>query len=171
MKITDQYVFFVETECPFSNWHPAEFEYKGNKFKNSEQAMMWEKANTFNDQNIAQKVLMVSDPKEVKALGRSIQNYKEDVWSAVRKDLVTEILKCKFAQNPSMKMELLDTKNRILVEAAHYDNIWGVGLKQNDPAILDPKNWKGLNLLGQALMDTRDYLNGLENRKGLGLKK
>jgi ribA/ribD-fused uncharacterized protein len=58
---------------------------------------------------------------------------------------------------------LLNTGNGILVEAAPKDFRWGVGLKQNDPRITDPRQWKGTNLLGKALMDVRTGLrNGVD---------
>jgi predicted NAD-dependent protein-ADP-ribosyltransferase YbiA (DUF1768 family) len=31
------------------------------------------------------------------------------------------------------------------------DKIWGIGMGEEDPGIEDPSNWKGLNLLGQAI--------------------
>jgi predicted NAD-dependent protein-ADP-ribosyltransferase YbiA (DUF1768 family) len=43
----------------------------------------------------------------------------------------------------------------ILVEASPDDKIWGIGLSFNDPNIEDPNCWRGLNLLGFALMEAR----------------
>ena len=54
---------------------------------------------------------------------------------------------------------IFKTENRTIVEASPYDKIWGVGLLEDDPLILDEKNWKGLNLLGKALMEVRSKLN------------
>ena len=53
------------------------------------------------------------------------------------------------------------TKNAILVEAAPYDRIWGVGMRSNDPNIRDPKKWKGQNILGFALMKVRENLSDI----------
>ena len=41
-----------------------------------------------------------------------------------------------------------------------YDRIWGIGLKQEDKRAADPIQWQGSNLLGFALMDVREQLNG-----------
>ena len=38
------------------------------------------------------------------------------------------------------------------------DQIWSCGLAENDPLILDPKNWTGQNLLGKVLMEVRDLI-------------
>ena len=64
----------------------------------------------------------------------------------------------KFSQNEIFKQKLLETGNRILVEASPVDKIWGVGLDENDENILDESKWKGQNLLGKALMEVRKML-------------
>ena len=55
---------------------------------------------------------------------------------------------------------LLATAPTELVEASPYDRIWGVGLGERDPLILDKANWRGTNLLGVTLMRVRDTLSG-----------
>ncbi|MGN6746782.1 NADAR domain-containing protein, partial [Neisseria sp. P0024.S002] len=44
------------------------------------------------------------------------------------------------------------------VEASPVDAIWGIGLAQDDPRAQNPLQWRGLNLLGFALMKVRDEL-------------
>jgi len=58
-----------------------------------------------------------------------------------------------------MKHILLETQNKIIVEASPYDKIWGVALSENDKTINNPNNWKGENLLGFSLMEVRDMLS------------
>ncbi|WAR23127.1 hypothetical protein MAR_036796, partial [Mya arenaria] len=60
-------------------------------------------------------------------------------------------------------MEISDPKTqkkcgRQLVEASPRDRLWGVGMGQNNPNIHDPKCWRGKNLLGIVLTETRDEL-------------
>jgi ribA/ribD-fused uncharacterized protein len=55
---------------------------------------------------------------------------------------------------------LKGTGRRIIVEGSPKDRIWGVGIKWDDPRILDPKNWDGLNLLGVALGEVREQTEG-----------
>ncbi|MEZ2737309.1 NADAR domain-containing protein, partial [Aneurinibacillus aneurinilyticus] len=38
------------------------------------------------------------------------------------------------------------------------DKIWGVGMSTEDEKINNPREWKGKNLLGFALMEVRDEL-------------
>ena len=70
---------------------------------------------------------------------------------------MVNVLKSKF-QIPELKEALLRTGDRIIVEASPYDKIWGVGLEENDPRILNEKNWRGQNLLGKALIEVRQSL-------------
>lgn len=141
---------------PFSNWYPAEFEYKGYTFSNSEQAFMWEKAMVFNDQETANEILEQSDPRLAKQLGRLVKNFDNDVWIKNRENIMYDVCYAKFSQNPHLKEEILKHNN--FVEASPEDTIWGIGLHESNPLIKDPKNWKGLNLLGVALQKVRNSL-------------
>ncbi len=82
----------------------------------------------------------------------------------------------KFEQNEALKTFLLNTGDRILVEASPRDRIWGIGIGQNNPDAENPYRWKEvkllgghqreftsrlrpLNLLGFALMEVRRKIN------------
>jgi ribA/ribD-fused uncharacterized protein len=65
----------------------------------------------------------------------------------------------KFTQNESLKEQLLATANKLLVEASPYDQIWGIGMKEEDEGIDNPINWKGQNLLGWAITLVKQELN------------
>ncbi len=47
---------------------------------------------------------------------------------------------------------------KILVEASPLDNIWGIGLAEDDARAIDPAQWLGENHLGFALMKVREML-------------
>ena len=64
----------------------------------------------------------------------------------------------KFDQNPDVRRFLLGTGSRELVEASPVDDIWGIGLAADDPHAQDPATWRGLNLLGRALVEVRAAL-------------
>lgn len=165
---TDKYTFFWAG--PFSNWHPTPFlmkhcytgkltAYASFEANCSEQAMMYIKAMLFDDKESASAILKTKDPGLQKRLGRAVKNYNEDTWANVRVDVVYEILMRKFAQNDDLLKILLDTGDRIIVEASPYDKVWGIGMGvDKHPAILNPDNWKGDNLLGQCLMFAREDL-------------
>ena len=44
------------------------------------------------------------------------------------------------------------------MEASPVDRIWGIGLAAEDARASQPEQWRGLNLLGYALMEVRDRL-------------
>ena len=91
---------------------------------------------------------------------RYVGKFDEATWIRKRFPLVVEGNLAKFAQNPQLKDFLLGTGDRVLVEASPYDRIWGIGLAADDSAAENPALWKGLNLLGFALMEVRERLRG-----------
>lgn len=98
---------------------------------------------------------------QAKKLGRLVEGFDAAVWAEHCRRIVTEASEHKFAQNPHLKEFLLSTGETVLVEASPYDNVWGIGLAANDPLALDPRTWKGENLLGFSLMDARSALQEL----------
>lgn len=62
----------------------------------------------------------------------------------------------KFDQNEKLKKVLLETGDRILVEASPNDRIWGVGF--NTEQALGKEDQWGENKLGKALMRVREQL-------------
>lgn len=154
--VTDEFVLFWRG--PFSQWYESEFTVKGVTYNCTEQFMMAEKAGCFNDHTSREKIMATKSPKEQKALGRNVKNFDVEVWKEVCEEIVYVGNYAKFTQNPDLKEILLETKDRILVEASPYDKIWGIGLSQSDPRALDPNLWEGLNLLGIAIMKVRDKL-------------
>jgi ribA/ribD-fused uncharacterized protein len=154
--IKDNYVLFWNGH--FSNWYPASFTLNGNKFNCAEQYMMYMKAKTFNDQASADKIMAAINPGEQKRLGKAVANFVESEWDKVKEQIVYDACLAKYEQNKDIHNLLLETGNLILVEASPYDTIWGIGLSEDDSRATDESQWKGLNLLGIALMKVRDTL-------------
>ena len=59
-------------------------------------------------------------------------------------------------QNPELNHFLQQTGSRVLVEASLVDRIWGIGMARDNEQANNPNLWRGLNLLGFALMQVRD---------------
>lgn len=114
----------------------------------------------FGDDDIRQKMLASNDPKEIKALGRQVKNFDAETWKRVSPDIVVKGNLHKFRQNPELCQFLLDTGEKILVEASPYDTIWGIGMQESESGVDNPENWKGTNFLGFALMEVRGILSG-----------
>jgi len=120
--------------------------------------MMAEKARLFKDESVLQKILNAGSPGAAKKFGRMVAGFSDDVWMAHRFEIVCRANVAKFSQNEELKTFLLNTGNKVLVEASPYDRIWGIGMSSNHQDINNPAMWKGLNLLGYALMEARDQL-------------
>jgi len=118
--------------------------------------MMYHKAVLFGDMDTAELILEATNPKDVKALGRMVQNFDEEIWEQKRYDIVLEGNKVRFNASPELKKNLLETGDKLLIEASKFDKIWGVGFAKQD-AFQNRHKW-GLNLLGKALMDVRKML-------------
>jgi len=151
-----------------SNWYRSNMIYRTYnneleiiseiEFNCVEQWIMYQKAILFNDLTIASKILETKEPRIQKQLGRSINNFNEDIWNKHKYKILYDGLKLKFEQNDKLHNLLRNTENKILIEASPYDSIYGVGMSANDPNISNPQKWKGLNMLGRALMDIRKNL-------------
>ena len=107
---------------------------------------------------IRDRILSTKKPGAAKALGRQILDFDAEVWDENKYDIVVKGNFHKFSQNPKLKQFLIGTGKRVLVEASPVDKIWGIGLAQDDKHSSNPLMWKGQNLLGFALMSTRDLL-------------
>ena len=154
-----EFCFFWKSNSYLSNWYPSEFVIDGVKYWCVEQYMMAKKAELFNDSNTYCYIMMSNSQKEIKALGRQIIGFSDDVWIPNRERIVFEGNYAKFTQNPMLKSFLMKQKDKILVEASPFDKIWGIGLDSSDLSFVsNPHNWRGTNLLGFVLMDVRDRI-------------
>lgn len=147
----------VDKSC-LSNWYPAGFEADGHWYFTSEHYLMAQKAWLFEDAHAFEQIRLCEDPAEAKEWGRRVNNFDESLWLLKRWEYNLQANYEKFSQNPELKTFLLGTGSQILVEASPVDSIWGIGLAASDTHALQPENWKGLNLLGFALMEVRSRL-------------
>lgn len=141
-----------------SQWWPAPFTVDGVAYATAEHWMMAGKARLFGDAEAERRVLAAAEPGAAKAAGRAVRGFDEAVWKRERYGLVVEGSRHKFAHHPELRRYLLATEDRVLVEASPLDRVWGIGLAADDERAADPARWRGLNLLGFALMDARDAL-------------
>ena len=146
------------TKACFSQWWIASFEIDGICYQTAEHWMMAAKARLFNDTVALEKILTATTAPEAKKLGREVNNFDAEKWDAEKYALVVKGNLHKFSSNPDLRSFLLNTADRVLVEASPVDNIWGIGLAADDPKAANPHNWKGENLLGYALMEVRELL-------------
>lgn len=148
----------IGTSC-LSQWWEGAFTVDGVTYRSAEHWMMAQKARLFGDEASFARIIAAGHPKTAKELGRQVQGFDEKLWTARRFDIVTAGSVAKFEQDAALKAYLLGTGRRILVEASPVDRIWGIGLAADDDRAPDPSRWRGLNLLGFALMEARAVLS------------
>lgn len=142
----------------FSQWHEAPFTVDGDRYPTAEHFMMAEKARLFGDEAMRVAILAAPGPGGAKKLGRKVKGFEEAAWVRERSGIVTRGNVAKFGQHEALKRYLLDTGDRVLVEASPSDTIWGIGLSADQDGARDPSRWRGANLLGFALMAARAEL-------------
>lgn len=161
-----EYVFFwahakkqgkAVGEFVLSQWYSSPFSVNEVTYKTAAHWMMARKAALFGDRVSFEKIIQADRYEDLKTLSRSIKHFDESVWREWKYEIVKEGNFHKFNQNKKIKAYLLSTTDRVLVEASPCDRIWGIGLPEESKHITDPYSWNGLNLLGFALMEVRDY--------------
>lgn len=156
--MTDEFVLFWTSKDVYSNFHYTPFYYKGIRYKWAEQAIMYEKAKLFGADKIAESILEAIDAGDCKKLGRSREiPFNENIWDKNKERIFKDILREKYKLS-NLRRLMLQSGKREFVEASPYDNIWGIGMRENDPGVTDRSNWKGQNLLGKILTEIRDEI-------------
>ncbi|MEU3055490.1 NADAR family protein [Streptomyces griseus] len=141
-----------------SQWWPSPFTVDGVTYASAEHWMMAGKARIFGDPEAERAAVTAKSPAAAKKAGRLVRGFDEDVWIRERFALVVAGSVHKFGQDPELGGYLLSTGDRVLVEASPLDRIWGIGLAADDERVERPQQWRGLNLLGFALMEARERL-------------
>ena len=136
-----------------SNFHAAQFEWEGMEWHNSEAA--YQSAKSL-DVNVRRKFALMTCPVKAKRSGRNIKLRRD--WDDVKVQIMTDIVWCKFDQNPNLQQLLLDTGEAYLSEGnTHGDNFWGA---------CPVGNPKGKNMLGKVLMVVRKEGRNVWNKNG-----
>lgn len=97
------------------------------------------------------EILQCGHPSNAKKLGRRIPI--RDDWDTIKIDIMKKVVYLKFTQNIELQRKLKETGDVDLVEGNYWhDNIWG------DCMCNRCKSIKGLNYLGNILMDVRSHI-------------
>jgi ribA/ribD-fused uncharacterized protein len=145
-----------------SQWWPSPFTVDGVEYATAEHWMMASKARLFGDADAERRAVEAASPALAKKAGRLVRGFDDTVWERERFGVVVEGSVHKFSAHPELAAFLLGTGGRVLVEASPMDRVWGIGLAADDERACDPGRWRGLNLLGFALMEARERLYGPE---------
>ena len=146
MQEFENEIWFSGEEDFLSNFYPAYVTYNGITYPNSECAFQAQK---ILDANIQKEFSLLTNPRSAKSKGRKVPLRYD--WEDVKYNIMEEIVRAKFTQNPQLKKQLLDTGNKQLQERRKCfpDKVWGMTLKG-----------VGENRLGKILMKIRSELVG-----------
>ncbi|GAA2441164.1 NADAR family protein [Streptomyces glaucus] len=143
--------------CP-SRWWPSPFTVDGVAYATAEHWMTAGKARLFGDAEGERRVLGAAHSAEAEKAGRLVRGFDEATWRRERFRIVVEGTGHKFGAHAGLRESLLNTGDRVRVEASPVDRVWGIGLAAADEAAQDPERWRGPNPLGFALMAARERL-------------
>jgi ribA/ribD-fused uncharacterized protein len=151
------------TKTCLSQWYNSKFEVDGTVYPTAEHFMMAEKARVFEykssvNSELLHHIIEAPHPQKAKQLGRQIEGFTNEEWNQHRFDVVVKASYAKFSQNKELKEFLLGTGKRVLAEASPADKVWGTGLAEDHVDATNPFKWKGLNLLGFALIEARERI-------------
>ena len=156
---TENYIFFFGSR--YSQWAGTPFKEGDVTYNTAEQYMMYHKAITFGDFDSAEAILKSQDPAEQKRIGRKVKGFEDERWDLVKEAVVYQANLLKFSQNEQIKKVLtVNHKDKMFVEAAPTDRVWGIGLDLGDSRIFNEDLWQGQNLLGIAIKRVQQRLLG-----------
>lgn len=144
----------VDESC-CCQWWRARFNYSNREFPTAEHAMMFKKAEMFEDVDAMLAIMEEKDPWVAKSIGRQVKNFNGPKWDDASYEIVRDINLHKYKQDKRLLawMRTLP-KNTLFVEASPLDRIWGIGLEDNGIVDLtDFSKWQGQNKLGFAITD------------------
>lgn len=131
----------------FSNMEPCLIKIDGESYKSVEN--YYQSMKSLDPE--MRKQISDATPSASKQIAKKIQLRSD--WGEVKYDVMKKALRAKWSK-PDYKDALLSTGDDMIIEWNNWsDRTWGV----------DIRNDKGLNLLGQALMEIRNELKLAEN--------
>lgn len=156
-KHTEDGIIFKGEKSIFSNFYPASFTFDDTVFQHVEQYYQHCKAIHHKEDQTADRILRMSNPRRIKALGDGIESNPE--WLDRRMMVLYRGIKSKFEQNWHLQDELVTSQGKQLYEAT-MDRYFGCGISF-ESTHWAKRDWPGENVAGLILMKVREELLGL----------
>src|SRR3990167_10206859 len=138
---------FRDEHAFLSNFFPSALVVDGELYQTVEHAFQAAKTD---DLNLKSQIRAAGSAREAKRLGRSVPLIQG--WDEKRLDIMEGLVKQKFSDHLDLKLRLLLTGDKELVEGNTWnDRFWG-----------KTKDGNGENHLGKILMNVRSDLNTVE---------
>ncbi len=140
--------FYGKSEPCFwlGNFSRDAFMLHGEEWRTSEHLYQALKHSTV-DGEWAARIREAKTPRRARELAWEPGHPPREDWDEVKDDAMRLAVLCKFVGNSELEHKLLGTGDCMLIEASPVDFYWGEG-----------EDRTGRNMLGQILMEVRDYL-------------
>ena len=138
--------FYAQTDAysEFSNFAPYGVALEDPWWRTVEHYFQ---AMKFYDEDYRERIRSCGKPKDAKALGMTRRIPLRADWEEVKDTIMLEAVRCKFMTHDVPQKLLISTGTAHIAENAPMDAYWGIG-----------PDGKGLNRLGEILMQVRDQL-------------
>jgi ribA/ribD-fused uncharacterized protein len=143
---TDRQVFFYEQDFyVLSNFSAFTLNWKGYRFDTSEAAYHFEKFPDHSD--IQDLILSAPSAHEAYKVAERNKAHRRADWDDIKVDVMRDIIRTKAEQHEYVRLKLLATGERELIEDSWRDDFWGWGANRD-----------GKNVLGELWMELRAAL-------------
>ena len=119
------------------------------EFATSKHAYQWRACTEAQRDDLPEKVFNAATHREAKLIASEIK-HKASNWHTIKCDVTKEVLRAKMTSSQQFKDALLDTGDKILVEA-QIDDYWGSGLSHALTVNTNLDMFPGSNKLGLLL--------------------
>ena len=153
-RLGDSLIFLY---CPLVNNFPTPFDVDNITYECSYQHYEAGKALHFSDYKLWHDIVAgMLTSREISQRSRHVDGFNTDEWDKVAAEYMRISLEYKFQRNEQAREFIKNTGNLRLVYANGDQPFWGTGLEFQDSRNDDPSQWKGMNMIGLLLENTRD---------------
>lgn len=135
-------MFVWQRSSCFPQWAPSCAAVESISYLCDETFFAGEKSRLFRDDKTFQHIVHVSGPRLHQPYGRYIRNFDIAVWEREQENMVLVASCAKFAQTPAMRTNVLDTGDKLVAEASHFEFIWGIGYRASNLSARQPSLWR-----------------------------
>ena len=154
IKLTKAGITYAGKTAYLSHFYRSNFIYRKMPYSSVEQGLHHLHAIHENDRVIAAAIMSIHEARDIKSLAKDLPH--SDEWNLMEPDVLMDLNRAKFDQNPDLRNRLIDTAPHKLVEAT-VDSKWG-GACPFASEIYEQGQVPGQNIAGEQLTTLRDGL-------------
>ena len=110
------------------------------------------KAALMQDERKLREISEADSPATAKALGRRITGFQQTLWDQYVCAVMIAVVRARVEKLPELRATLQPLSGRYIAEAAQRDLTFGIGWRSTDVEAMQPREWRGANVLGWSYM-------------------